>query len=45
MREEQAKLTGKPAAKAPPPAKKPAGKDDKPLIDVPKLAVPIATQF
>ncbi len=45
LREEQAKLTGKPAAKAPPPAKKAAGKDEKPLVDVPKLAVPVATEF
>jgi hypothetical protein len=45
VREEQAKLTGKPMAKAPPPAKKAPGKDDKPLVDVPKLPVPVATEF
>lgn len=45
MREEEAKKTGKPPAKAPAPAKKGAKADDKPQLDVPKLEVPPVTEY
>jgi hypothetical protein len=45
IREEQAKLTGKPVAKAPAPAKVVKGKEEKPLLDVPKLPLPVVTEF
>lgn len=45
LREEEAKKTGKPPAKVAAPAKKAPGKDDKPQLDIPKLAVPEVTPF
>ena len=46
LREEESKKTGKPIAKAPPPkGAKPAGKDDKPQLDVPKLPAPVVSGF
>jgi hypothetical protein len=43
---EESKKTGKPVAKAPPPkGAKPAGKDDKPQLDVPKIPAPVVSGF
>jgi hypothetical protein len=45
LKEEEAKKTGKAPAKAPAAKAKAPGKDDKPLLDVPKVPMPEITDF
>jgi hypothetical protein len=45
IKAEEAAKTGKTPAKAAPPAKKAPAKDDKPVLDVPKIPMKTVTEF